>query len=46
MGSPTRFKGLHRFARDMGVTPLHAHMVLAGKRESFRLMNAWEKRAV
>lgn len=45
MGSPTRFKGLHQFARDMGVTALHAHMVLAGKRESRRLINAWEQRA-
>jgi hypothetical protein len=45
-GSVTRFKGLHQFAREMGVTPVHAHLVLAGKRESRRLINAWRHRAV
>jgi hypothetical protein len=41
MGSPTRFKGLHRFAREMGVTAVHAHLVLAGKRPSRRIAKAW-----
>lgn len=45
-GSLTRFKGLHRFALEMGVTPVHAHLVLAGKRESRRLIAAWRMRAV
>jgi hypothetical protein len=43
MGSPTQFKGLHQFARQMGVTPVHAHLVLAGKRESRRLTEAWRR---
>ncbi len=41
-GSKTRFRGLLAFARLNGVTPLHAHMVLCGRRESRRLSAAWE----
>ena len=44
-GSKTRFPGLHAFASDMGVSALHAHMVLAGHRESRRLTEAWKRRA-
>lgn len=44
MGSQTRFRGLLAFAREMGVTPVHAHLVLAGRRDSLRLTQAWERR--
>jgi hypothetical protein len=46
LGSKIRFHGLYAFAAEHGVTPQHAHYVLAGKRESRRLIEAWEKRAV
>jgi hypothetical protein len=45
-GVKTRFHGLCAFAAEYGVTPQHAHYVLAGKRESRRLIEAWEKRTV
>jgi hypothetical protein len=44
-GGETRFHGLLAFAESFGVTPQHAHMVLAGKRESRRLLDAWKQRA-
>jgi hypothetical protein len=44
-GVQTRFDGLCAFAESFGVTPQHAHMVLSGKRESRRLLEAWKQRA-
>jgi hypothetical protein len=44
-GAKTRFHGLCAFAESCGVTPQHAHLVLAGKRESRRLTEAWKRRA-
>ena len=45
-GVKTRFHGLCAFAESFGVTPQHAHMVLSGKRESRRLLEAWKQRAL
>lgn len=39
----TRFPGIGKFADAIKVTRGHAWQVLAGKRESQRLLEAWRK---
>lgn len=43
-GQKTRFPGIKAFAHTMGVTPLHVHQVLMGKRQSGRITLAWNSR--
>jgi hypothetical protein len=40
---PRRFPGICAFARAQGVDRIHAYRVLAGKRESRRLLVAWKQ---
>lgn len=44
LGQKTRFPGIKAFAEQLGVTPLHVHMVLTGQRDSDRVMRAWLSR--
>jgi len=43
-GRKTMFPGIQAFAAELGVTPLHVHQVLTGKRESRRVLLAWHSR--
>lgn len=38
--SEVRIRGVNAFAREMGVAPAHVSMVLRGKRQSKRIMDA------
>lgn len=38
-----RFPGIVRFAREAGVTRIHAYRVLTGERKSPRLTRLWEE---
>jgi hypothetical protein len=42
-GRKTLFPGIKAFAAGLGVTPLHVHQVLTGKRQSGRVTRAWHE---